>query len=44
MENVKQEYKIEFDKVQKNNYAIVFEIKDMISRYNLKQFELYNEL
>ncbi|MDD3343855.1 MAG: hypothetical protein PHR87_09800 [Sulfurospirillaceae bacterium] len=44
VESVKQEYKIEFDKIQKNNDVIVSEIKDRTSRYNSKQFELYNDL
>jgi len=44
VESVKNEYKIEFDKIQKKNELIVSEIKDTKSRYNSKQFELYNEL
>ena len=44
VESVKQEYKIEFDKIQKNNDVIVHEIKDTTNRYNSKQFELYNDL
>lgn len=44
VENVKQSYKIDFDKIQKNNEVIVSEIKDTRNRYNSKQFELYNEL
>ena len=44
VESVKQEYKIEFEKIQKNNDLIVSEIKDTTNRYNSKQFELYNNL
>ena len=44
VERVKQEYKIEFDKIQKNNDVMFSEIKDTKNRYNSKQFELYNEL
>ena len=44
VESVKQEYKIEFEKIQKNNDLIVSEIKDSTNRYNSKQFELYNNL
>jgi len=44
VESVKQNYKIEFDKIQKNNDLIFSEIKDTKNRYNSKQFELYNDL
>lgn len=44
VESVKQSYKIEFDKIQKNNDLIFSEIKDTKNRYNSKQFELYNDL
>jgi hypothetical protein len=44
VEGVKQSYKIEFDKIQKNNDLIFSEIKDTKNRYNSKQFELYNDL
>ena len=44
VENVKQDYKIEFEKIQIKNDVIVSEIKDTKNRYNSKQFELYNEL
>ena len=44
VESVKQSYKIEFDKIQKNNDLIFSEIKDTKNRYNSKQFELYNNL
>jgi len=44
VESVKQEYKIEFEKIQKNNDVIVSEIIDRTNRYNSKQFELYNNL
>ncbi len=44
VEAVKQSYKIEFDKIQKNNDLIFSEIKDTKNRYNSKQFELYYEL
>lgn len=44
VESVKHSYKIDFDKIQKNNDLIFSEIKDTKNRYNSKQFELYNEL
>ena len=44
VENVTNDYKIEFDKIQKKNDVIFSEIKDTKHRYNSKQFELYNEL
>ena len=44
VEAVKQSYKIDFDKIQKNNDLIFGEIKDTKTRYNSKQFELYNDL
>lgn len=44
VESVKQNYKIKFDKIQKNNDLIFSEVKDTKNRYNSKQFELYNDL
>jgi hypothetical protein len=44
VEGVKQDYKIEFEKIQKNNELIFGEIKDSKYRYNAEQFERYNKL
>ena len=44
VEDVKQDNKKEFEKIQNKNDVIVSEIKDTQNRYNSKQFELYNEL
>ena len=44
VETIKQNYKIEFDEIQKKNDLIFNELKESKNRYNSKQFELYNEL
>ena len=44
VEEVKQSYKIKFDEIQQKNDLIFSELKESKSRYNSKQFELYNEL
>lgn len=44
VESVKQEYKKEFDLIQKKNEANFSELKNIKDRYNSKQFEIYNNL
>lgn len=44
VESVKQEYKKEFDLIQKQNDAHFSELKNTKDRYNSKQFEIYNNL
>ena len=44
VESVKQEYKKEFDLIQKQNDAHFSELKNIKDRYNSKQFEIYNNL
>jgi len=44
VDDVKQDNKIRFDKIQKRNEVLIDEIKQSKDRFNSKQFELYNEL